>query len=60
MDGQINELAMTNSVFARKKEKYIGQITRNPHLDNRGISFSSGEMILQPIKSVIKMNEYSL
>jgi len=61
MDGQINELAMTNSVFTRKKkEKYLGQITRKPHLSNRGISFSRGEMILQPLKSVIKINEYSL
>jgi hypothetical protein len=61
MDGQINELVMTNSAFTRKKrEKYLGQITRKPHLGNRSISFSRGEMILQPIKSVLKINEYSL
>jgi len=58
MDGQINELATTDSVFNRKKIIF-GKITRNPHLGNRGISISTGE-ILQPIKSVTKMNEYSL
>jgi hypothetical protein len=58
MDGQINELAMTNSVFTRKKISWTNY--EKPHLGNRDISFSRGEMILQPIKSVIKINEQSL